>query len=99
MVATSSGDAQFTGADGFIVTDDADGAGDPPVAHVFAGGIARITPFAVFSTPREGGFPFAPMVMQLRLRGGRWVIVPGETLLGRAVSFGTVSCDSAQRRR
>ena len=37
LVETSSGDATFTTADDWIVTDDADGTGDPTVLHVIAG--------------------------------------------------------------
>jgi len=47
IVATSSGDATFTIADDYLVTDDFDGGGDPTVAHVVSGPNADIEPFAV----------------------------------------------------
>lgn len=40
-----------------------------------------------------------PMVMQLRLRGGSWRILPGPTLLRRSgMAFGSMGCDSTGRR-
>jgi hypothetical protein len=43
---------------------------------------------------------FDPMVMQLRLRGGRWRILPGPGLLRRInTAIAGVSCDSTLRRR
>ena len=37
VINTSSGDAVFTTADKWIITDDVAGSGDPAVAHIFAG--------------------------------------------------------------
>ncbi|MCH8046464.1 MAG: VCBS repeat-containing protein [Planctomycetes bacterium] len=37
LVATSSGDARFDANDNWLVTDDADGSGDPTILHVMAG--------------------------------------------------------------
>ncbi|MGB6849405.1 MAG: carboxypeptidase regulatory-like domain-containing protein [Thermoanaerobaculia bacterium] len=54
IVSTSSGDAQFTTEDHWIVTDDVDGSGSPAVAHIFAGPGAAAAPAAV-STNIPGG--------------------------------------------
>jgi hypothetical protein len=40
VVSTSSGDTAVTGADSWVVTDDADGADDPSLGHVFGSGVA-----------------------------------------------------------
>jgi hypothetical protein len=42
--------------------------------------------------------PIDPMVMQLRLREGRWRVVPSLTLLGRSGMAYSVACDSTNRR-
>lgn len=49
LVRTSSGDASFTTADDYLVTDDADGFGDPTVAHVFSDAGATLQPISVSS--------------------------------------------------
>lgn len=49
VVTTSSGDGVFDLADRYLVTDDADGAGDPPVALVFGGTTAALRPAEVFN--------------------------------------------------
>jgi hypothetical protein len=53
-----------------------------------------------FPSDADVGVSIDPMVLQLRLRDGRWLIVPSLTLLGHtgmAVQF--VSCDTTQKRR
>ena len=51
--------------------------------------------------PRDegDGLPrLEPMVMQLRLRGTRWTVIPGSALLRPPVSLGTpLPCDSLRR--
>ena len=56
----------------------------------------------MFTSGWEGAGPLDPMVMQLRWRGGAWLIVPSRMLLGRTgTGFAMqTSCDtSASRRR
>jgi Zn-dependent metalloprotease len=45
-VMTSSGDATFTEADDWVVTDDEDGFGDPTILHAIANSLAAVHPFA-----------------------------------------------------
>ena len=49
LVATSDGDARFSTADNFIVTDDIDAAGDPTIAHIFSDATAALQPSSVFT--------------------------------------------------
>ncbi len=47
LVATSDGDNYFTAADDYVITDDADGAATPALAHVFSGRGAALEPGTV----------------------------------------------------
>jgi len=58
LVATSDGDFTFTSVDDYLVTDDADGSGDPTMAHIFSGPNALIEPSNV-STSAPGGDNFS----------------------------------------
>ncbi len=49
LVLTSDGDQAFERSDDFIITDDADGAGDPTVVHAFSGPFAEIEPISVYT--------------------------------------------------
>lgn len=57
----------------------------------------------MFTPVRDAEYPIDPFVMQLRLRGGRWLIVPTPTLMsGNGMGFATVggaTCDSTSHRR
>ena len=50
IIATSSGDATFTTADDYLVTDDFDAGGDPTVGHIVSGPSAALEPNAVAAT-------------------------------------------------
>jgi hypothetical protein len=54
----------------------------------------------MFASRREDATPLEPMVMQLRWRGGRWLIVPSLGLIGRgSMGFAMETrCDSTNRR-
>lgn len=64
VVGTSDGDSVFETTDQWIVTDDADGTGDPAVTHVIAGPGASIIPSSVSYTVGFVGYeyvvPLAP---------------------------------------
>ncbi len=64
---TSSGDTRFSPNDDWIVTDDADGSGDPAVAHVIANEYGRQRPTAVNYSAGYVGYEY------------RVVLNPGQT--------------------
>ena len=87
-------------------------AGCPESAARMPAGLRRIVGVALGSdtvafvlheeqAPRDegAGLPrLEPMVMQLRLRGTRWTVIPGSALLRPPVSLGTpLPCDSLRR--
>ncbi len=54
LVGTSSGDLLFNTLDDALVTDDQEGAGTPPLAHVFSGRNAAIQPSYAAMAPWSG---------------------------------------------
>ncbi len=69
LVGTSSGDAFFNAEDNWIVTDDQDGANDPSMTHVIAGG-GPVRPSAASSNGDNINFTY-----QLQLAPGETQIV------------------------
>jgi hypothetical protein len=56
--STSSGDGLFSVDDRWIVTDDADGTGDPSIAHVIANAYGQIRPSAVSYASGQVGYEY-----------------------------------------
>ena len=81
VVRTSSGDAIFSVADDWIVTDDADGTGDPTVTHVIGNDGAALRPSAVAYS--SGGLSYQYSV----------TVPPGQTRI--VMHFGAQSSNRA----
>jgi hypothetical protein len=100
IVASSSGDLNFTTADRWLITDG--DASDPPVTHVFYGTGAPVTTSAITSTPGVLSGPYydcvgIDMTVTIPAGGTRYVMFFAQMhkLTDHAAAYATSKADAA----